>query len=108
MTETVIRLRAGTTTNRAGGADKDWTSPSSLAIDECLIAPRMEPEDATSGREGRVIGWTVYAPDATDVVATDRLTIRGATYDVDGEPEDWSGGWDWKPGVVIQTRSGTG
>ena len=108
MTETVVRLRPGTTENRSGGVDLDWSTPGTLTITGCLIEPRMEGENAEQGRQGRVIGWNVYAPDGVDVEATDRLRVRGIDYDVDGQPEDWSGGWEWKPGTVIKTRSARG
>lgn len=108
MTETVTRLRPTTTSDRYGNTTSDWGDPERLNITGCLIEPRVEPEDATNGREGRVIGWNVYAPDGTDVAATDKVEVRGTAYTVDGEPEDWSGGWDWRPGVVIKLRAGVG
>lgn len=104
VTETVTRLRPTLVENRYGGDDKDWTAPTRLDIPECLIAPRLEGENTEQGREGVVIGWTVYAPHGADVEATDRVEVRGVAHDVDGEPGDWSGGWDWQPGVEIRLR----
>lgn len=104
MTETIVRVRPGTTGNRYGGADKDWATAERVQIPGCLVAPRVEPEDRANGREAAVVGWTVYAPDGTDVAAIDRVEVRGVPYEVDTAPADWSGGWDWRPGVVLQLR----
>lgn len=102
--ETVVRLRPTTVDNGYGGTDKDWTNPTRLNIPNCLVAPRPEVETAEGGREGVIIGWTVYAPDGTDIDPTDRVEVRGVAHDVDGLPADWSGGWEWRPGVEIRLR----
>lgn len=103
--ESVVRLRSTATADRYGGTVKDWTAPDSLTIEGCLVAPRTEGETTDGGREGVVIGWTVYAPHGADILATDRVEVRGVAHEVDGEPSDWSGGFTtWTPGVEIQLR----
>lgn len=102
--ETVTRLRATSVTNRYGGTDKDWTAPDEADIDGCAVAPRLEGE-TSAGREGVVIGWTVFTPADADVLATDRLRIRSVDHEVDGQPGEW-----WSPysgarkGLEIRTR----
>lgn len=110
MTESVVRIRPGQADDGYGGTTASWADDDvdRLTIDGCLIAPLTEAELVVGGRQGVMVGWTVYAPDGVDVAASDRLDIRGTEFDVDGEPADWSGGWEWKPGVVIHVRRGTG
>lgn len=87
--ETVIRLRAGTTSDRYNSAVDDWTDPDELEINSCAVAPRLDSEDRTNGRQGVIVGLTVYAPAGADILATDRVRVRGDDYEVDGEPGDW-------------------
>lgn len=102
--ETVTRLRSTSVTNRYGGADKDWTDPDEVTIAGCAVAPRLEGE-VTDGREGVVIGWTVFAPADADVLATDRLRIRSVDHDVDGQPGEWLSPYTGTPkGLEIRTR----
>lgn len=102
--ETVTRLRATSSANRYGGNDKDWSNPDEERIEGCAIAPRLEDEDRV-GREGVVIGWTVFAPADADILATDRLRIRSTDHEVDGEPGEWRSPYSGaRKGLEIRTR----
>jgi hypothetical protein len=90
VTEIVTRVRPGTTTDRYGADVADWTDPDELDIGGCAVAPRHSGEDTTDGRQGVIIGYTVYAPAGADVLPTDRLVIRGDTHDIDGLPGVWT------------------
>src|SRR5690606_36820653 len=69
---TVYRLEPATVTNRYGGTEKDWTDPTRTPIHDVKAAPWREGEDRGDGREGVVIGWTLFAPDGTSLAAGDR------------------------------------
>lgn len=99
QTETVTRLRAGTVTDPySNEASEDWTSPTSLAIETLAPAePRPSGEPLEDARNSVVSGFTLYLPTDADVTARDRMTVRGDTYDVLGDPALWLG-----KGIVVQ------
>lgn len=87
--QTIVRLRPQLADDGHGNLEPDWTlTPSSLSITGCLVAPGGTVEDNTN-RSGVLIQWTVYAPGAPDVVASDAIEYEGTRYAVDGEPARW-------------------
>lgn len=104
MRETVTRLRAEVGENRLGNEVRDWSDPDRLDIVGCSVAPRSEGEDTQHGREGVIIGFTILVPRTVDVVATDRLEVRGDVYLVDGEPGDWRSPFTNRKGTEIRLR----
>jgi hypothetical protein len=68
----------------------------------CLFAPGPSREVAAGANQVDTDG-TVYAPPAADVLATDRIRVRGEVYSVVGHPQDWG-----SSGVVIVLRRVTG
>lgn len=52
------------------------------------VAPRVSSEDMQS-RDQVSAGLIVWLPGGTVILATDQLRIRGAIYEVDGDPMDW-------------------
>lgn len=88
MKTAVTRLRAELD-NTTRGQRRDWTNPSQLTITGCVLAPRTATEDTTAGRQGVIIGWTLYAPADVDLVATDRIEHDGRLYEIDGHPANW-------------------
>jgi hypothetical protein len=105
VTESVTRLRAGTTTDRYGGTVADWSDPDALVITGCAVAPRDAEEDRTNGRQAVIIGFNIYTPAGADVLPTDRLIVRGEECEVDGDPGVWTSPYtDVTEGVEIRTR----
>lgn len=105
MTESVTRLRAPTTTDRYGGTIRDWDNAVEKALDGWSVAPRHEAEDHDNGRQGVLVGYTLYGPAGTDVLPSDRLVIRGATHEVDGETGVWTSPWtNVTAGVEIHAK----
>jgi hypothetical protein len=100
--ETVTILRSGApTTDRYGneipGADVR------IVVDDCLVAPRFGGDVTDRGRQGVVVGATVYFPKGVEVRASDRLEVRGEPHVIEGEPGWWKGApgrWD----VEVATR----
>jgi len=72
-------------------------------ITGCLVAPTSSTEPSDRGREGVVIGWTVYAPTGTDARHTDRIEVRGVACLIEGEVGDWG-----TKGIVINATRGEG
>jgi hypothetical protein len=109
VTETVTRLRPGSTADRYGGTTPDWSDPDTEDIDGCAVAPRDAEEDHTNGRQTVIHGFNVYTPPGADILPTDRLTIRGEQHEVDGEPGVWTSPYSGvTAGVEIRTRRVTG
>jgi hypothetical protein len=69
----------------------------------CLFAPGPSKEMGFAAATVDTDG-TVYSPPGTDVLATDRVRVRGVVYSVVGHPQDWGR----SAGVVIVLRRVTG
>lgn len=86
--DTVIRLRAGTQTER-GSAVPDWQKASQLTISGCS----MQPAGTSLSDDGRVLGitdgYTCYLPPGSDVRAGDRIRYDGKDYTIQGDPRVW-------------------
>lgn len=111
MTESVTRVRPGTTTDRYGATVDDWSDEavSTLVIPGCAVAPREAEEDHDNGRQTVIIGFNVYAPAGADVLPTDRLLVRGDPCEVDSYPAVWVNPFtDNEKGVEIRTKRVTG
>lgn len=98
ITELVTILRAGPPTidrqgNAVPGAD------ARIDVDGCLVAPRLQGDATDGGRQGVIIGTTVYFPDGTDVRSTDRLEVRDEEHTIEGDPGPWFG-----RGIEVATR----
>lgn len=102
--ETVTRLRGTTTTDPYSGQSTqiDWTTPDSLDIDGCAFNPGESSEPLQTARNAVLTRPEVYAPPESDILAGDRLVVRGDTYEVQGHPQDWRSPFTgWRPGLVV-------
>lgn len=96
------RLRADLIDTRSGQT-RDWDNAAELAMKGWLSqATAIEDED-TPGRDARITGTVLVLPADTDVLATDRVSIDGQVYDVDGPPNrPWTP--DGEHHVLVQLR----
>lgn len=106
--ETITVVSPGSTTDARGNTVADWSdeATSSTTYGDALWAPRHElgqGEDHTNGRQGVVAAGVLYLRPGAVVAATDRVIVRGLTFEVDGEPGVWDGG-----GVEVPLRRTTG
>jgi hypothetical protein len=88
--ETVVRIRAGD----SPGDDRYGNPLPGVDADTPLTGAAFDPggslEPSEVGREQRVTNPKVYFRDyAPDIVATDRLRVRGDVYRVIGRPAKW-------------------
>lgn len=105
--ETVTRQRATPATDPYSGeaTGRDWTSPDELDIDGCGFNPGTSSEPVQDARNAVITRPEVYAPSDADVLAGDRLVVRGLTYEVDGNPGDYRSPFTgWRPGLVIALK----
>lgn len=106
--ETVVRQRATSADNPYSGeaGDTDWTTPGLLTITGCAFDPGGSLEPTEQGRTAVITQPTLYAPPNSDVLAGDRLVVRGRTWDVDGDPADWRSPFTgWEPGMAIKLKA---
>ena len=88
--EPVTRLRR-TQSGTDSYGDPIYTE-TSTAIAPALFAPGGPQEPLEPGREPVVMAPTLYWPNEwPDVIASDRLTVRGVTFEIVGQPQDWRG-----------------
>lgn len=85
-TVTVIRSTPGGTDQYG---DPKTSTIERIPIQGCAVAPRFSSDMTDRGRDGVVIGKTVYPPAGADIRATDRLELEGDLYEIDGEPIEW-------------------
>jgi hypothetical protein len=102
--ETVTRLRAALVEDPYSSEDTepDWDAPYELDIEGCGFNPGTSQEPLQDARNAVLTRPEVYAPPDADVLAGDRLVVRGVTYEVQGRPQRWISPFTgWTPGLVI-------
>lgn len=102
--ETVTRLRGTPSSDPYSSAptDLDWDDPDELEIPGCGFNPGQSSEPVQNARNAVITKPEVYAPADADVLAGDRLVVRGKTYEIDGDPQDWRSPFTgWRPGLVL-------
>lgn len=105
--ETGVRLRAFAALDPYSGeeAELDWSAAYELTITDLAFNPGSSNEPTEVGRNSVVTQPEVYAPVGVDVLAGDRLQIRGRTYSVEGDPQEWRSPFTgWEAGVVIKLK----
>jgi len=81
----------------------------SFDIEGCGVAPRYSTEPTERGRQGVIVGLSIYAPIGSDILSTDSLRVRGDVYAVEGEPADWRSPFSgWAPGMEIALKRAAG
>ena len=78
-------------------------------VSGCAIAPRTSTESTERGRQGVVVGLTVYLPAGSGVMHTDQLEIAGVLHSIVGEPGEWINPFDGStPGVEVAVMRAAG
>ncbi|GAA1406261.1 hypothetical protein GCM10009639_53920 [Kitasatospora putterlickiae] len=89
----VVRVRAGTRTDRAGNTVADWSpgAVSRLTVERLSVQPAVQMEHTEPDRTGVITGWRVLSAPGTapDVRAGDRIEHDGLLCDVVGEVARW-------------------
>lgn len=108
--ETVQVITAGTTTDPySGEPTDDWDTATSVDVTGVAVEPRPSGEPLQDARNQVTSGFTLYMPAGTAITAQNRVTVRGETYDVLGEPAEWRNPFTgWEPGLVVQVERSEG
>lgn len=101
----VTRLRGVKVADGYGGETIDWSAPVSVRINNCAIAPLVEPEVLQAGQQATIEAWTLYAPHS-DIRHNDRIEVDGfGLFEVDGDPGLWRSPYTGrKPGMTVRLR----
>lgn len=105
--ETVTRQRGTAVTDPYSGEATgiDWDNPDELDIDGCAVASGGSLEPLQNARSAVVSDFSVMAPFGSDVLANDRLVVRGLTCEITGRPFDWQSPFTgWQPGMVFHAK----
>lgn len=102
----VTRLRGTEVDDGYGGKVISWAAPASATIPGVALAPRVGDELHAPGRDGVVVGLTLYSLDANaDITYRDRIQYGGTLYEVEGEPGRWSSPYSGFPhGLTVALR----
>jgi hypothetical protein len=84
LVQDIVLVRAGTSTNRYGTVEKDWSTATRVTV-KGWVSRSSQSEDATR-REAQISQWVGYFPESTDVVGGDRVEWDGVVFEVDGPP----------------------
>lgn len=87
--ETLVRLRGTKVSDGYNGTRIDWANPARLTMPGCGLAPRVEDENRTNGRQAVTDAWTAYVPFGADIGFEDRVECRWGTFEVEGTPGHW-------------------
>ena len=105
-TITVLRDVAGSVD---AYGDPSTASTTRIDIAGCGVAPRYSTEPNTLGRNGVIVGLTIFAPYGSDILFTDRIEIAGVSYLVEGSPENWKNPFTGStPGMEIAVKRAVG
>jgi hypothetical protein len=108
-----VQVLDGTATSRDGYNNDVPSYPVKATYTNVPVAPSdgngTGGNEYTDGRETVVIGLSVYLPDGADVQAVDRVRVRGADWEVVGDPQAWQSPYSgWRPGTPVALRRVTG
>lgn len=92
MTVTIVRPIPSGATNRYGDAlpGGHASSPQRITVDGCAVAPRASNDVNEPGRQGVIVGLSLYAPPGTEIRHGDQVEIDDVLYDVDGNAGVWT------------------
>lgn len=109
--EMVQVLTAGTVTDPySDTSTPSWdATPTSVDVTGVAVEPRPSGEPLQDARNQVTSGFTLYFPPGTTVTPQNRVIVRGSTYDVLGEPAEWTNPFTgWNPGIVVQVERSEG
>jgi len=75
----------GTATDRYDDARPDWTNPTRTRTARGWLTETGSTEEV-GAREAVVSAWRLFLPANTPITSSDRITVNGDTFEVDGDP----------------------
>ena len=100
--ESITRTRRSSTSTDSYGQPVYTTTTATL---QAYVSVRVSGTNFDADQIVITDGLTIYLPANTDVQDDDTFTIRGKTYEIDGEAFEWKEGLgSWNPGVVVNLQ----
>lgn len=91
--QTIVRVRAGSRTDRGGNTVTDWSDAAVTRVpfDRMSVQPSSQSETTDEVATLRISGYRVLSEPGTtpDITALDRIEYLGHTFAVDGEVALW-------------------
>lgn len=69
--------------------DPIGSTEKAVELHGCSVAPRTSSDTPGRGRDGVIVGLTLYCPPGTDLVAADDVEVSGTRYRIDGDVGVW-------------------
>jgi hypothetical protein len=117
-------LHSITVTVLRGGGTDDYGDPISggvqrISVPGCAVAPRAYTGASSvsvddRGRQGVIVGLTLYPPKVGQIRHTDNIEIAGVSegldgvFTVEGEPGDWISPYTGRTGCEVALRRAEG
>ena len=80
-----------------------------IDVPGCAVAPRLSTEPTERGRQGVIVGLTIYPPADSGFRFTDQVEVRGVLFDIEGEVAEWVNPFTgWTPGAEVALRKAVG
>lgn len=109
--ETVyVRAYLGDVTEDAhGNTVESWAAEPGVAVEGCAFSPGESAEPVEANRRAVVTTPQLFCPPDTVITSKDIVTVRDLTFQVVGDPADWTNPFTgWRPGVVVNLRRVSG
>lgn len=89
--------------------DPVTSSTSRTDLPGCGVAPRYSSEPTDRGRQGVIVGLSLYPPASSGLLFTDQIEVSGVLYDIDGSAGVWRSPFTgWAPGDEVALRRAQG
>lgn len=84
LIQDVTIIRPGDRTDAYNNSLPDWNDTTTSSTKGWLH--RTASDEVFGNRDAQVSDWVLFLPVATDIRATDRVTVEGSTFEVHGPP----------------------
>lgn len=106
--ETVTILRAVPGGTDAYGDPIPGTQ-TRIDVPGTAVAPRLSTEPSERGRQGVIVGLTIYPPADSGFLFSDQVEVKGELFDIEGEPGEWENPFTGdSPGAEIALKRAAG
>ena len=100
--ESITRIRRSSTSTDSYGQPVYTTTTTTL---QAYVSQRVSGTNFDADQIVLTDGLTLYLPAGTSILDDDKFTVRGKTYEIDGEAFEWKNGLgSWNPGVVVNLQ----
>lgn len=86
----------------------DTTAGASHEIEDCAAWPTTSTETVAGGQDVVIFGLTLWLPPGSDILSTDKVTVRGTTYDVNDQPALYKNPHTGTSGIEVLLTAATG